>query len=47
MGLFGAAHGCGEGGGCKKTHLPKICHTPYNGKPWHSYTSSKEDPKNI
>ena len=27
MGIFGAAHGWGEGGGVKWTPLPKICHT--------------------
>ena len=27
MGLFGAAHGWGEGGEFKKAPLPKICHT--------------------
>ena len=26
MGIFGAAHGLGRGGG-KKAHLPQICHT--------------------
>ena len=26
MGLIGAAHGCGEGGGGKKVLLSKICH---------------------
>ena len=27
MGGFGAAHGCGGGGGAKKFPSPKICHT--------------------
>ena len=45
MGLFGAAHGLGGGGG----PLPKICHTypSYNDETWHTYTLTKEDPKNI
>ena len=46
MGFFGAAHGYGGGG--KKAPLPKICHTyPTIMKLGHSYTLSKEDPKNI
>ena len=47
MGFFGAAHRYGGGGG-KKAPLPKICHTyPTIMKLGHSYTLSKEDPKNI
>ena len=34
MGIFGAAHGWGEGGGQKGHPLPKICHTyPTTMKP--------------
>ena len=33
-------------GGEQKGPLPKICHTSYNDETWHSYTLSKEDPKN-
>ena len=41
MGIFGTAEGWGGG---KKDPPPKICH---NDETWHSYTSPKEDPKNI
>ena len=43
MGLIGAAHGCGEGGGGeggakRRSSLKSVT--------WHSYTLPKEDPKN-
>ena len=40
MGIFGAAHG----GGGRANLLRRIS---YNYETWHSYTLSKEDPKNI
>ena len=44
MGYFGAAHRYGGG----KAPLPKICHTYLTiMKLGHSYSLSKEDPKNI
>ena len=46
MGLFEAAHGCGEGA-VKKPPFPKICHTSYNDETWDGYTLRKEDPNNI
>ena len=48
MGIFGVAHGWGGGGGGGRTPLYKICYTyPNTDETWHSYTSPKEDPKNI
>ena len=47
MGIFGAAHGWGGGGGGKKVPLPKICHTYPTLMKLGSYTLPKEDPKNI
>ena len=41
IGLFGTAYGWEV-----KGLLPKTCHT-YGGENWHSYTLSKDDPKNI
>ena len=37
-----------DGGGAKRSPLPKICHSyPTNDETWHSYSLPKEDPKNI
>ena len=46
MGIFGAAHGWGEGR--KKASLPQnLSHMSYNDENWHSYTLPNEDPKTI
>ena len=48
MGIFGAAHGWGEGkGGQKNTSPLNLSHMFYNGETWHSYTLPKKDQKNI
>ena len=44
MDLFGGAHEWGEG---KKAPSLKPVHTSCNDETRHSYTSPKEDPKNI
>ena len=48
MGLFGAAHRNGEGGG-EKSYLPlrKICYTYPTMMKSGSYNLTKEDPENI
>ena len=49
MGIIGAAHWSGGGGWGQKDHrtLPKICpYKSYNDETRHSYTLSKENPKN-
>ena len=49
MGIIGAAHWSGDGGWGQKGHptLPKICpYKSYNDETLHSYTLSKENPKN-
>ena len=45
MGIFGAAHGLGEGGRRQKDPLPKIYHTYSTMMKLGSYTLPKEDPK--
>ena len=52
MGIFGTAHGWGGGGGRggwtkRPPPLPKVCHTYPTIMKLGSYTSPKEDPKNI
>ena len=44
MGIFGATHVCGAGGG--GAPLPQnLSHISDNDETWHSSTLSKEDPK--
>ena len=43
MGIFGAAHGCGEG---QKDPPPEnLSHIFCNDETWQSYTLPKEDPE--
>ena len=43
MGIFGAAHGCGEG---QKDPPPEnLWHISCNDETWQSYTLPKEDPE--
>ena len=46
MGFFGAAHKWGGGGKKAPPALKPVTHA-CNYETWHSYISSKEDPKNI
>ena len=44
MGIFGAAHGWGQGGRRQKAH---VSHISYNDETWCGYILTKKDPKNI
>ena len=46
MGSFGAAHGCGGGGGPEGKKSPSLTYF-YKDETWHSYALPREDPKNI
>ena len=44
MGLFGAAHGCGDQKGPLSYNLS---HISYNDETWHTYTLPKQEQKSI